>query len=421
LRDPAEQVPMEEQTSLDLGRFDKSFLIHMIKDFFLVLLAVTILEFGLKAALVYYKFRVHGAEQAAVVAEDLAENIRAIMRNEGGPVAARTMYPILERNWDDLGYKTAIEPSDVTVRSIEEGFGFTPQGIPPTWPEGRYKAATVEVEAETFCLTCHTEADVGEVLGQVTVRNYLDRDFALWLEDVRLAAGLAVGKIILHSVLLFLILRARMEPLLRLRSVVSNLARAFGSLNERADVRTADEFGALAHDLNLFLDRINRLIDELDDVLRRVVIVNDDIVTMQGQLRGRIDRVVSGSRRLEREAMLRSKREPLLSRAWFDAVRATVGELDTRLAEAGQQPLAGDLLKDLRAVIGNAEAQIEASERLFEGLAALGDETEELKGAMAEMARMEERLKSIIERGGMLVGRLRPDLAAQGDVSPASR
>jgi HAMP domain-containing protein len=404
-------IVMHDQSSVALGRFDKSFLIHMIKDFFLVLVAVTVLEFALKAALVYYGFRFNGEEQARAVAEDLAENVRAIMRNEGGPVAARTMYPILKRNWDDLGYKVAIEPSPVTVESIQGMFGFTPEGIPPEWPEGRHKTAEARITAETFCLTCHTEANVGDVLGTVTVRNYLDRDFALWFEDLTLSAGLAVGKIVLHSVLLFLILRARMEPLLRLRSVVSNLARAFGSLNERADVRTSDEFGALAHDLNLFLDRINRLIDELDGVLRRVVVVNDDIVKLQGELRGRIDNVVSGTRRLERDAMLRAKREPRLSEAWFDAARTTVAELDARLADCGHQPQAGELLEELRAVIVNAEAQIDASERLFDGLAGLGDETEQLKGALAEMSRMEERLKSIIESGSMLVGRLRPDLA----------
>jgi hypothetical protein len=32
-----------------VGRFDKSFLVHMIKDFFLVLLAASVLEFALKA------------------------------------------------------------------------------------------------------------------------------------------------------------------------------------------------------------------------------------------------------------------------------------------------------------------------------------------------------------------------------------
>ena len=275
---------MLDQDSPSIGRFDKSFLIHMIRDFFLILVLVTVLEFAIKAALVYWNYAADGGEEARTVADDLAESVRSIMRNEGGPVAARTLYPILDRNWGDLGYAVAIEPSDVTVRSIEEGFGFTPLGIPAgNWPEGRFKRADVAITAdEAFCLACHTEAAMGDVLGTVTVRNYLARDFEIWFKDARLTLGLAMGKIVLHSFLLFLILRARMEPLLGLRSVVSNLARAYGGPNHRAEIRTADEFGALARDLNVFLDRINRLVGELDDVMRKVVAVNDDIIGVQG-------------------------------------------------------------------------------------------------------------------------------------------
>ena len=43
-----------------IGRFDKSFLVHMIRDFFLVLLAVSAREFALKAAFVYYNYSVNG-------------------------------------------------------------------------------------------------------------------------------------------------------------------------------------------------------------------------------------------------------------------------------------------------------------------------------------------------------------------------
>ncbi|MEM6933516.1 MAG: methyl-accepting chemotaxis protein [Pseudomonadota bacterium] len=401
---------MIEQSSASLGRFDKSFLIHMIRDFFLVLVLVTVLEFALKASLVYWNYATDGGREAQTVAEDLAENVRSIMRNEGGPVAARTMYPILEKNWSDLGYTVAVVPSDVTIRSIEEGFDYTPRGIPAEdWPEGSFKVATLEIEAEAYCLACHSEANVGDVLGTVTVRNYLSRDFALWFEDVKLTAGLAVGKILLHSVLLFLILRARMEPLLRLRSVVSNLARAYGGLNHRAEIRTADEFGMLARDLNLFLDRISRLIGELDQVLSRVVAVNDDIVTIQGDLRGQIDTVVSGMRQLERDAMLSAKREPRLSNEWFVAIRNSIAALDETLAKVGEMPEAASLVENLRDVVANAETQIATSERVFEGLAALGDDTEQLKGAMSEMTRLEERMKAIVETGGVLVRRLRPD------------
>lgn len=400
---------MLDATNPTIGRFDKSFLVHMIKDFFLVLLAVSILEFALKAAGVYYNFQANGAAEAQRVADDLADNVRSIMRNEGGPVAARTIYPILERNWTDLGYAVAIVPSDVTIRSIQEGFDFVPAGIPEAWPEGTYQAATVQITAETFCLQCHTQANVGDVLGTVTVHNYLARDFAIWLKEVRLAAGLAVAKIVLHSVLLFLILRARMEPLMRLRAVVSSLSKAYGALGQRAEVRSEDEFGALARDLNIFLDRINSLISELNQVLQRVVAVNDDIVTVQGDLKGQIDRVVSGVRRLERDAMLAAKREPRLSNDWFQAIRGSIQALDDRLAQAGDIPQAAELLETLRAVVVNAETQLATSERVFDSLASVGDDTENLKGAMSEMTRLEERMKTIIETGTTLVRRLQPE------------
>ena len=404
-----------DQDSPLIGRFDQSFLIHMIRDFFVILLAVTVLEFALKAGLVYYKFTVNGPRDVRGLAADLADNVRSIMRNEGGPVAARTVYPILERNWSDLGYRIAIEPSPVTTRSIEAGFGFTPEGIPMgDWPDTTHNIATHQVAAEPFCLACHTEAAVGDVLGQITVRRDLSTDFSQWIADMRLTGLLALGKIVLHSVLLFLILRARLEPLLGLRAVVSNLARAYGGLTHRAEIKTADEFGVLARDLNLFLDRISRLMQELDDVLARVVSVNADIVKIQGDLRDRIDGLTGRIRQLERSAMLGAKAEPRLSQAWFDTARRAVADLEAqRPAESGPQET-GALIEDLRAVVSNAEAQIATSERVFADLADLGDESERLKRAMTEMIRLEERMEGIITTGSVLVQRVRPSGNAKG-------
>lgn len=396
-------------TNQSLGRFDKSFLIHMIKDFFVVLVIVSILEFGLKAGKVYWDYVSDGENQARAVAEELADNVESIMLNEGGPVAARTMYPILDKNWQDLGYEIGIVPSEATVRAIEENFGYSPQGIPMNqMSEGENKSATVSIHASSYCLSCHTEAKIGDELGYVVVRNYLDRDFAIWWEDVRLTLGLAVGKIVLHSILLFLILRSRMEPLLRLRAVVSALSKAYSNLDQRAEVKTADEFGVLARDLNVFLDRISGVVAELDTVLNRVVDVNDDIVQVQGDLRAQIDGVVSNTRALERGAMLSAKREPRLSKEWFDAMKRSVADLDASLVAAPDAEEAKTILETLSSVITGAEAQIATSERMYGELAELGDEAEGLKGAMAEMTRLEERLKAVIENGRVLVQRLRP-------------
>jgi len=403
-----------DATDPGLGRFDKSFLIQMIKDFFLLLVLVTLLEFSIKVGLVAYDFAVRGEDEARAVAEEVAENVRSIMRNQGGPVAARTVYPILARNLDERGYKVAIEPADITVAAIEKGFGFRPEGIPAgDWPEGRHQSATVEVQAEEFCLGCHTTASVGQALGRVTVRKYLAGDLWQWWQDVQLTMGLAVGKIVLHSVLLFLLLRSRLEPLLRLRAVLGRLARAYGGLDHRAEIRSRDEFGVLARDLNLFLDRISRLVQELDTVLRRVVAVNDDILKIQGDLRGQIDSFVGGVRRMERRAMLNAKREPRLSGEWFEAMKRTLAQLRGDLEQAENRGAGGvetaRLIEELRVVVETAEAQMQTNEKIFEDLAELSVESERFQTALAETLRLEERMQAIIETGGQLVRRLQPD------------
>ncbi len=406
---------MQKQSDQTLGRFDKSFLILMIQDFFLVLLLVTILEFALKAGKVYWDYESNGVAQAEEVAQELADNVISIMKNSGGPVAASALYPILDQNWRELGYEIAIEPSPTTSAAIEQNFGYSPVGIPiAVMADGVHKAAAVNIVAEATCTSCHSNAEQGDVLGTITVRNYLGRDFELWFEDVKLTLGLAVGKIIMHSILLFLILRSRMEPLLRLRSVVSSLSKAYTDLGQRAEVRTSDEFGVLARDLNVFLDRIGRLVEELSLVLNRVVDVNDDILQVQGDLRTQVDGVVSRSRSLERDAMFRAKREPRLSNAWFDSVKQSIANLDETVSGLNASPEASQLLEDLRAVVANAEDQISNSEHLYLSLGKLGDEAEMLKGPLAEMTRLEERMLGIIETGTGLVSRLSPKDKATG-------
>ncbi|TVP70730.1 MAG: methyl-accepting chemotaxis protein [Rhodobacteraceae bacterium] len=398
-----------DQNSPLIGRFDQSFLIHMIRDFFVILIAVTVLEFTLKAGLVYYDFRVNGPGQVESAAGDLAENVHSIMRNEGGPVAARTVYPIINRNWNDLGYRIAIIPAPVTVTSIEESFGFRPEGVPlGDWPEARHNAAQIDIRAETFCLGCHTGADLGDVLGSVIVRRDLRTDFTKWMEDVRITGMLSLGKIVLHSFLLFLILRARLEPLLGLRAVVSNLARAYGGLTHRADIRTADEFGVLARDLNVFLDRVGRLVEELDSVLNRVVVINDDMMTIQGDLRERIDALTGRIRQMERSVLNSARTDPHLAQVRLDHVQRNMRALQERAGAglAGSEMAA--MAEELQSFLTHAEAQVTSSERVFADLAALGDDSERLKGALGEMVRLEERMKGVAETGSNLVERLRP-------------
>ena len=73
------------------------------------------------------------------------------------------------------------------------------KGLVPTWTPGEHEQATVTLHAEQFCLGCHVKAQVGDVLGTVHVRSYLERKEALWWQEVRLTAGALSLKILVSG------------------------------------------------------------------------------------------------------------------------------------------------------------------------------------------------------------------------------
>ena len=187
----------------------------------LLLLAVAAVELAIRYAVLRYNFAQAEPARVARAAEQLANDVRSIMLNSGGPTAAQTVYPILNRNYDDLGLSIAVLPSAVTVDSMRTTRNMDAQGLPARWVVGEHREASVPLKAEQFCLGCHVKASVGEVLGTVTVRSYLDRKEALWWQEVRLTAGALSLKILVHTVLLFGLMKVRMAPLLEAAGVTA--------------------------------------------------------------------------------------------------------------------------------------------------------------------------------------------------------
>lgn len=274
----------------ELGRYDRSFFIRMVVSFLAFTLALVLVELGLRFGLVLYEFRRSG-EETRVAAERLAGDVRSIMLNRGGPVAARTVYPILQRNFQRAGLEIAIEPSEVTRTSIRKTLGFVPEGVHSAWPSGTYNEGRVELRAEEFCLQCHTDASVGAVLGTVTTRSYLSTRLEGWWKDVRLTAGLNLLTVVIHSVILFFLLRVLLAPLFSLRSAVSQLAKGAADLSTRAEVRSSDEFGELANDLNAFLDRIDHILADLQGTIAKTVAVSTRLAQVTGRTGDQLERV----------------------------------------------------------------------------------------------------------------------------------
>jgi hypothetical protein len=278
-----------------VGRFEQSFMFHMIRDFFLLLIVVAAIELGIRYGVLLYNFRNHEPTRVDNAATRLADDVKSIMLNSGGPTAAQTVYPILNRNYADLGLSIAVLPSEVTVESMKATRNMDPQGLKPTWPDGAHQQADVAMKAEQFCLGCHVKAKVGDVLGTVTVRSYLSRKESGWWQEVRLTAGALSAKILVHTILLFLLLKVRMEPLLTLRSTVAGLAKGVMDLSPRAGLKSQDEFGELAQDLNHFLDRIVLIVHDLDKILSEVVAVAARLGTVNRDLERQLDGLRDGA------------------------------------------------------------------------------------------------------------------------------
>jgi methyl-accepting chemotaxis protein len=318
--------------------FEQSFMFHMIRDFFLLLVLVATVEMSIRYAVVRLEFANKEQARVDLAAQQLANDVKSIMLNSGGPLAAQTVYPILNRNYDDLGLSIAVIPSAVTVESMKESFKIDVKGLQPTWKVGQHLESAVNLTAEQFCLNCHVKAKVGDVLGTVKVGSYLDRKEAAWWTEVKLTAGALSLKILVHTVLLFFLLKVRMAPLLSLRSTVSRLARGLMDLSPRAKVNGADEFGELAQDLNHFLDRINVVVTDLDQILNKVV----DASGRLGSLNRNLEQTVDGLR----EASSRITDTPLVDQAaQYRALAQTLREMAMlegnmqNIAQSGQQVL----------------------------------------------------------------------------------
>lgn len=403
------------------GRFEQSFVFHMIRDFFLLLLLVAAVELGIRYAALRYDFEKKEPRRVALAAEQLANDIKSIMLNSGGPMAAQTVYPILNRNYDDLGLSIAVQPSAVTVESMKQQFRMDVRGLQPRWSDGLNQAASVTLKAEQFCLGCHVKAAVGDVLGTVTVRSYLERKEAVWWQEVRLTAGALSLKIVVHTILLFLLMRVRMAPLLALRSTLSGLARGVMDLSPRAAVNSADEFGELAQDLNHFLDRIGTVVQDLDRILSEVVAVGERLGALNRGLEQQVEAMRGASMRRLGEGAQRGLESRLVAAraaGGFEALDQGLGAALAALEDAGRAAPAGSVA--LREQLARLRQRFDAVTAALHDAAppvlvaeAQAAEYQAFTQSLREMALLEATMQKVAESGQQVLHRLARDGAAR--------
>ena len=146
------------------SRFEQAFVFHMIRAFFL-LLTVAAVVLAIRYVALRWNFAHEEPERVDAATKQLATDIKSVMSNAGGPTAAPTVYPILERNYSDLGLDIAVLPAAVTVESMKETRNTEVQGLQPRSGPGVHQQGGVSLKVEAYCLACHVKTQVGDVLG----------------------------------------------------------------------------------------------------------------------------------------------------------------------------------------------------------------------------------------------------------------
>lgn len=217
-------------------------------------------------------------------------------------------------------------------------------------------------------------------------------DFIANVESRLALIGILVG---LFAVLLGLLLaRSITNPIQELRRTVGRIAA--GDLTQRARVRTSDEVGALADDVNRMASRLEAHMAELQrqESLRRDLVANvsHDLATpltgIQGFTEALLDRVVSDE----------DERMDLYGAIYREAqrLRRLVGDLqDLSTLENGMGHIAPQPLRLSELV--DAALRVEASEAQERGVTLLEAAPEELPDVLADGDRIGQVLLNLID------------------------
>jgi methyl-accepting chemotaxis protein len=212
-----------------------------------------------------------------------------------------------------------------------------------------------------------------------------------------------------HTIVLFFLLKVRMEPLLALRSTVSDLARGVMDLSPRAAANSADEFGELAQDLNHFLDRVTLIVRDLDKILSEVVAVGARLGTLNRHLERQLDGLRDASLRAIGQGAQRSLDTQLLAAHESGAFAVVLQTLD-RLAQAGELPTDAPLLREQLERLRSsfmlvAQALKDAAPPVMVADAQAA-EYQAFGQSLREMALLEATMQSVAESGQRVLQRL---------------
>ncbi|NOX15690.1 MAG: methyl-accepting chemotaxis protein, partial [Epsilonproteobacteria bacterium] len=113
--------------------------------------------------------------------------------------------------------------------------------------------------AQANCLACHATSHVGDVLGVMDLTFSLDNiDANIHKNSIKFLAIFLISLFIISiSILVFIVLKkVVVNPIDLLLDRVKDLSSGDGDLTKRVDIKSNDEIGEVAHEVNNFINKI---------------------------------------------------------------------------------------------------------------------------------------------------------------------
>lgn len=192
-----------------------------------------------------------------------------------------------------------------------------------------FRRAVVDKASSAACLSCHTNNQVGDTLGMLSLSLPMAEAVALSNRSMWQTGGLMAGMVvIIMTVTYFLLRNIVLKPLARMSEISKDIAKGEGDLTKRVPCEGNDE---IAHMGGYF----NEFIEKLQQMIKKVAHVTDKVASASVELSATAEEISKGTDTLTSRASQTA--------AAVEEMNATVGQVAQNSGKAAS--LAQDTVK----------------------------------------------------------------------------
>lgn len=134
-----------------------------------------------------------------------------------------------------------------------------------------YRRGSVDKATSTACIGCHTDKQIGDILGVLAVGMNMTKGKAASDKSLMSTAGLLVGIILTLVIATYLLLRSVvLKPLAHMANITKDIAQGEGDLTKRVPIDGTDEIAQFGGYFNLFIDKLQKMIGKVAHVTDKV-------------------------------------------------------------------------------------------------------------------------------------------------------